>query len=151
MTGKHILLIIFIINATACNISIDQDLPLYINKQLTNEPTTLSFVDYKMDKWNKLYIIQPYLNETRLDKTLLPYKQEIFDTGIKTQDHMTLLILVKDENLVSITPIKPPITFLSEAVTIRDNRYSYWRRSQTQFKVKKDGTIYYIMGGYEKE
>jgi hypothetical protein len=122
----------------------DHDLTISLNHQLKSSNHKISFVNYKKGTWDRLYIIKPYFHEGLLDSTLKKYKKEIFDTGISTDEEISLLMLCQGDNLKSITIIHRPAYFTNEAMNLTPKGLSCWKPTEAHFNMKYEDKLYYI-------
>lgn len=107
----------------------------FVFDQIKKQPNgTVNFDQIKSFSWNKLYIVQPYVNEDRLDKTLLKYKDQILGTGIRQSDSFCIIILFSNEKLVAMTIFKFDVcNFGNVAKNDPEQKVSFYNRQEAVF------------------
>lgn len=113
------------------------DLGNYIYLNLKNNNSILDLRPYKNNNWNKLYILEPYINKTQFDLTLQKYEQEIVQTGIEGLDDRFVLLLFNNEKLVDVSILKRSINF-ADALKYDGSKIGFYIKSKSVFHYKKE-------------
>ncbi|RYE22794.1 MAG: hypothetical protein EOP42_23985 [Sphingobacteriaceae bacterium] len=135
---KNIILLLLIALFAGCKPKYTSNgLGNFIHLNLKNNNNILDLKPYKNNSWNKLYILEPYINKTQFDITLQKYEQEIVQTGIEGLDDRFVLLLFNNEQLVDVSIIKRSINF-SDALKYDGFKIGFYAKTDCTFHYKTE-------------
>ncbi|MGI4022469.1 MAG: hypothetical protein ACRYFA_13265 [Janthinobacterium lividum] len=143
---KYIALVLFIALFTSCKPKhTSNDLGNFIHSTLKKNNGTLDLRPYKNNNWNRLYILEPYINKTQFDATLQNYEQEIVQTGIEGLDDRFVLLLLNNDQLIDVSIIKRSIDF-SDALKYNGSKIGFYTKNNCIFHYKKEDEDWFKIG-----
>ena len=138
---KRILIIVCVF--LSCNSEKTPDRLLeFINAEVKGNTGIINLSQVNNIKWNKLYVLAPYTQESSFNADLRKYKTEIKGTNIAMLDDACVLLLFNNDKLVSLSRVKRNIDF-SEVSFMMDNKIGAYLKKDAVFHYKKadDGRL----------
>ena len=139
---KYILIVVICLLHIGCNrpAKIPQ-LNLQLKHTNTNHYKLRSLVNIK---WNRLYICPPYTYTGMFDDYVLPYIDQVMNTGIRQRDDICVLLFFNDKKMVAQSVVSRDIDFASIAKVDKEHHLIHLTPDEEIGWVKADHGYYKV-------
>lgn len=117
-----------------------------LSKVYTKNNKQCSLKDLINEKWDRLYVFEPYTTERVFDNVAFPYKNSILRTGINSRDDIFVFVFFLKDKMVAQALIKNSQIDFSPVVKLdKKNHVGFFSPDQEMTWVKTTASRYKIV------